>query len=233
MAVDFTNYIANAPASGVAAPTTGTANQQSLAAGTNNLNTSYSSFLQLLTAQLKNQDPTAPLDPNQFTAQIVQMTGVQQSLLTNNLLGQILTNAQTNNGYGAVGLIGKTVDAVGDTTELKGGQANWSYDLASTASSATITVSNDAGRVVWSGAATDLTSGSHDFSWDGKDANGQTLPDGQYKIKVAAVGPDGKAITAATYVRGVVTSIEQSDGDSLVAIGKTKLPLSAVTKVSA
>jgi flagellar basal-body rod modification protein FlgD len=232
MAVDISNYVNNQQPSGVKVGTGGTANEQSAAAGLENLTTSYSSFLKLLTAQLKNQDPTAPLDPNQFTAQIVQMTGVQQQLLTNNLLGQILTNSQTNNGYGAVGLIGKTVQAEGSAAELKDGQATWSYELPELAGAATINISNEAGRVVWSGDASDLTAGTHDFTWDGKDASGQALPDGTYKISVSATDANGKAMTPTTYIRGVVTALEQVDGASQVLIGKTRAALSGVVKVS-
>jgi flagellar basal-body rod modification protein FlgD len=232
MAVDITNYVNNQQPSGVKVGAGGTANEQSAAAGLENLNTSYSTFLKLLTAQLKNQDPTSPLDPNQFTAQIVQMTGVQQQLLTNNLLGQMLTSTQTNNGYGAVGLIGKTVQATGSATELKDGQAAWSYELPELASSAKISISNDAGRVVWTGDAADLTAGTHDFTWDGKDSNGQAMPDGTYTISVAALDANAKAMTPTTYIRGVVSALEQADGVSQVLIGKTRAPLSGVVKVS-
>ena len=47
---------------------------------------SEQTFLALMTTQLKNQDPLSPVDSNQFTQQIVQMTGVEQQLLTNDLL---------------------------------------------------------------------------------------------------------------------------------------------------
>ncbi|MEO6341472.1 MAG: flagellar hook assembly protein FlgD [Caulobacteraceae bacterium] len=232
MAVDFSNYVANAPASGIKAQTPGSATQQSLTAGTDNLTSSYSSFLKLLTAQLKNQDPTSPLDPNQFTAQIVQMTGVQQQLLTNNLLSQLVTNAQGSTGYGAVGLIGKTVQAAGSDTQLSGGQATWAYSLGAGTTTADLTVSNSSGRVVWKGKAADLSAGSHDFAWDGKDSTGAALPDGVYSLQVAAKGADGKEVAATTSISGVVTALEQANGVSQVVIGKVKVPLSAVSRVS-
>src|SRR5206468_750039 len=71
-------------------------------------------FLKLLTTQLKNQDPLSPLDSNQFTQQIVQMTGVEQQLYSNQLLQQLVNQG----GMGlssSVGLIGKTVAMQGDT----------------------------------------------------------------------------------------------------------------------
>jgi flagellar hook assembly protein FlgD len=70
-------------------------------------------FLSLLTTQLKNQDPLNPTDPTQFTQQITQMTGVEQQLLSNQLLQQLVTTqglAQASN------MIGKTVSAPGATS---------------------------------------------------------------------------------------------------------------------
>ena len=71
----------------------------------------FQSFLTLLTTQLKNQDPTSPLDTSQFTQQITQMTGVEQQLLSNQLLQQLVST------QGAVttsaNLLGDTVTAPG------------------------------------------------------------------------------------------------------------------------
>jgi flagellar basal-body rod modification protein FlgD len=74
----------------------------------------FNSFLTLLTTQLKNQDPTSPLDTNQFTQQITQMTGVEQQLLSNQLLQQLVT-AQ-GGVASAANLIGETITAPGATS---------------------------------------------------------------------------------------------------------------------
>ena len=79
----------------------------SLASMANN----FTTFLTLLTTQLKNQDPTSPLDTNQFTQQLTQMTGVEQQLQSNKLLQQ-LVNTQAGLGASA-NLIGKVVTAPG------------------------------------------------------------------------------------------------------------------------
>jgi flagellar hook assembly protein FlgD len=73
----------------------------------------FQSFLTLLTTQLKNQDPTSPLDTSQFTQQITQMTGVEQQLQSNQLLQQLVT-AQGGVAQ-AANLIGETVTAPGAT----------------------------------------------------------------------------------------------------------------------
>ena len=83
----------------------------SLNQGLGSLASNFQSFLSLLTTQLKNQDPTSPLDTSQFTQQITQMTGVEQQLLSNQLLQQ-LVSAQ-GGVTSSANLIGDTVTAPG------------------------------------------------------------------------------------------------------------------------
>src|SRR5258708_18015064 len=116
-------------ASPAAAPTT-----DKTALGRADLATNFNTFLSLLTTQLKNQDPLSPLDSNQFTQQLVQMTGVEQQLNTNDLLKQLVSN--TSGGVAtAVSLIGKDVKAVSDTANVSGGKAQWTYHLPTAAQS--------------------------------------------------------------------------------------------------
>ena len=67
----------------------------------------FQSFLQLLTVQLQNQNPLSPLDTNQFTQQLTQMTGVEQQLLSNQLLQSLVNQNQGSGLTAGVGLIGK------------------------------------------------------------------------------------------------------------------------------
>ena len=212
---------------------TSSSSATNLASGQSNLNVSYSTFLTLLTTQLKNQDPTSPLDTNQFTEQLVQMTGVQQQLLSNELLQTLVNQSGGAGGVSsAVGLIGKSVRASGDTATLSGGQANWSYTLPATAASATLTLTNAAGKTVWTGSAPDLSQGAHAFTWNGKDASGTQQPDGgAYKLSVAATDANGAAITAITELTGVVGSVQTVNGAAVLNVGKTQIPFTNVTEV--
>ena len=216
------------------AATTATATSN-LSAGSSNLNIGYNTFLTLLTTQLQHQDPTSPLDTNQFTSQLVQMTGVQQQLLSNELL-QTLVNQ--NGGAGgvsqAVGLIGKTVSAAGGAATLDGGQASWSYNLGSSAASATLTVKNSVGTTVWSGPAPSLAQGRHDFTWNGKDSQGNQLADGgAYTLTVTGADSAGAVVTASTELKGVVSSVETVNGATVLNIGKSQVPYSSVDEVEA
>src|SRR6187402_248688 len=78
----------------------------------------FDTFLQLLTTQLKNQNPLDPLDTNQFTQQLVQFTGVEQQLKTNEFLEAMMLANQNSGKSNAVGYIGKTITASGVKSEL-------------------------------------------------------------------------------------------------------------------
>src|SRR5580704_4887960 len=105
----MTTSTANVSA-GATNPTTQATINNSLASLASNSQT----FLTLLTTQLQNQDPLSPLDTNQFTSQLTQMSGVEQQLLGNQLL-QTLVTQQTGVGA-AASLIGATVSAPGATS---------------------------------------------------------------------------------------------------------------------
>jgi flagellar basal-body rod modification protein FlgD len=195
-------------------PTT-TANQTAL--GKASLADNFNTFLSLLTTQLKNQDPTAPLDSNQFTQQLVQMTSVEQQLNANDLLQQLVNN--TSNGITtAVSLIGKNVKAVSDNANLTGGQAKWTYNIPADASDLKVEVLDANGKVVHVEAPTDMKAGDHDFAWNGKDMTGTQLPDGPYTLRVTAKDGTGAQLATTNYVEGVVTGVTQSNGSTSITV---------------
>ena len=208
-----------------------TATQDTIAGAQKSLAGDQATFLKLLTAQLKNQDPLSPLDPNQFTQQLVSMTGVQQQIVTNQLLQQMVTR-QTGVGD-PVSLIGKTVTATSDSTSLTSGKADWLYSLQGPADTVKLVVKDTGGRVVYSTSQSTLTAGEHPFSWNGKDLRGNQLADGgTYTLTVTAQDASGATVTSKTYQRGVASSIEQANGETLVNVNGAKVPVSAVTAVS-
>ncbi len=200
-----------------------------IGAGSTLLASNFETFLSLLTSQLKNQDPLSPVDSNQFTAQLTQMAGVEQQLLTNDLLKGLL-EAQGGGGLaGAATYIGKEATAAWSATKFTDGEATWSYELASNAASAPLQVLDGSGNVVWSGDAPDRTTGVHDFTWDGEALTGNDGPDGQvYSLKVVARDTAGGAVGAQVLTRGRITGVEMYDGEPYLTVGNSILPLSTV-----
>ena len=137
----------------------------------------FDQFLSLLTTQLKTQDPTAPLNTNEFTAQLVQFASVEQQIKSNDTLNSLLKSTQTSNITNALGFVGKTISASGATTYLQNNSAKWSLD-AERGGTATITIKNEAGSVVQTKTMT-VNAGPQDFTWDGVMSGGAAAPAGK------------------------------------------------------
>jgi len=194
------------------------------------LNNDYNSFLQLLTTQLKNQDPLSPMDTNTFTQQLVAMNGVQQQLQTNSLLQQLVN--QSSGAGPAVDLIGKQVQAASPTVTMSNGTADWTYELDGTAASATLNVTDSTGKVVWSQPAPDLTSGKHDFTWNGKTTSGGQATSGTYTLSVTANDSSLKAVSTNVFVQGVVTGVQSGASGTMLNLGSTTINYTNITSVS-
>ena len=193
------------------------------------LASNFETFLSLLTAQLKNQDPLSPVDSNQFTAQLTQMAGVEQQLLTNDLLTSLLAAQNSGGLAGASNYIGKEATAAWSATKFTDGKANWSYELAGNAATAKLQVLDSTGRVVWEGNAPDKTTGVHEFTWDGKTTTGANAAEGSvYSLKVIAKDTANQAVDSQVLTRGRVTGVEMYDGQPYLTVGNSILPLSTV-----
>ena len=64
----------------------------------------------------------------------------------------------------------------------------------------------------------DRPAGALNFTWDGKNAQGNTLPAGQYTTKISATDADGKAVEVASEVSGIVVKVNYDKGYAEVVL---------------
>lgn len=76
-------------------------------------NVDYQSFLKLLVAQMKNQDPSNPMDSTQYVSQLATFSQVEQAIQSNTKLSQIL---QASSLGQADAIIGRTVTSADGLT---------------------------------------------------------------------------------------------------------------------
>jgi flagellar basal-body rod modification protein FlgD len=226
MQVNNSNPLNSNPSTSGAASPSGSNSASSLAQLSSNLN----NFLTLLTTQLQYQDPLSPMDSTQFTNQLVQFASVEQQIQSNKNLESLISLQQTNNMVGAVSYIGKEVEVTGQTATLKNGKATFSYTLPSDANAAVVGIYDANGKPV-SVSQAELTKGRHDFVWDGKDAQGNAVPEGQYTIQVTAVDSNNSQITPTYTTDGTVTSVGIEKGVATLDLNGVQVPLSNVVRV--
>jgi flagellar basal-body rod modification protein FlgD len=190
----------------------------------------FDTFLQLLTTQLRNQNPLDPLDTNAFTQQLVQFSSVEQQLKTNEFLSA-LVQANTNSVQtNAVNYIGKTVSAEGVRSELVNGKAVWNFSLED-AADVSVTIKDKSGNVVYTEQG-ELQAGTGQFTWDGKTSTGAKAPDGTYSISMTGLNAEGKNVPITTEFTGVVTGVDFTGSEPVLLIGPTRVNLSGVKAIT-
>lgn len=190
----------------------------------------FDTFLKLLTTQLQHQDPTNPMSSDQFTQQLVQMSGVEQSIQTNRNLETLLTAYSIQNSNLSVSLLGKEITGSGTGALLADGEATWSFAVAGDAPDTTLQVINSDGATVYT-EKMDAAKGDHQFAWDGKDSQGNEMPDGTYFLKIVANDSTGQPVAVDTRTTGVVTAIDLSTTDPLLTVNGAQIRYSQVVSV--
>jgi flagellar basal-body rod modification protein FlgD len=194
----------------------------------------FQTFLKLLTTQLQNQDPTSPMDSNQFTQQLVMYSQVEQQIASNDNLTKLIALGQNQTSNLAMSYLGKNVVLSDGTGLLTSSKADWTYGLNNDAAATMLTVKNSSGQVVYSKQvdAAGNTAGTHDFSWDGKDSNGDPEADGLYTLVVSSTAKDGSAVSSSIASKALVSGVDLSGTSPQLVIGSSEVPLSSASLVT-
>lgn len=178
-----------------------------------------SSFLTLLVAQLKNQDPTNPLQNNELTTQLAQISTVSGIEKLNTTLGSVSGQLNNSQSLQASTLIGHGVMVPG-TTILAGNETTTPFgvELAQGADKVTATITDKSGKVVRTIELGALSAGVHTFSWDGTQTDGTTAPDSAYNVSISASN-NGTQLVAQPLNFALVNGVTRSDSGSLLDLG--------------
>ena len=191
----------------------------------------FDTFLSILTTQLKNQNPLDPLDTNQFTQQLVQFSGVEQQLKTNDFLETLMLAGQNTAKSDAVSYIGKEVTSSGKTGELTDDDAVfWAYSADANATNANVTIKDANGQVVYTQNGP-LNVGPGTFRWDGIGGDGSAKPNGVYTIDIKGTDANGKAVKISTASIGVVTAVDFTGDIPILTVGSRRVAITDVTDV--
>lgn len=200
-----------------AAPAAATASRGS---GGPRLSADLGTFLTLLTTQLRNQDPTKPMDTETLTQQLVQFATVEQQLQGNQTLGKLLELQQAGQLAGTANLVGRRVTLETDRLPLQDGSAEVVLPPAGRAREALVQVRDAAGSVIRT-ATVMLGATPTRWQWDGRDARGAARPDGAYAVTVAGRAADGTTVPVGFGVSGRVTGAARVDGELVLRLGAT------------
>jgi flagellar basal-body rod modification protein FlgD len=178
------------------------------------LASNFTTFLTLLTTQLKHQNPLEPLDTNQFTQQLVQFAGVEQQMKMNTQIASLISIEQSAQSTAAMAYLGATATVDGSTTKLASGKAQWTFTSDKPAT-----------------GSISINAGKQNFAWDGKGNNGTQWPDGNYKMTISAKDTSGNAVTVSTTVQGTVDSVDLTSTPPTLSIGGSNFTVDKIKNV--
>ena len=171
-------------------------------------------FLELLVAQMNNQDPLSPQENGEFIAQLAQFSTVEGIGNLNTSMESLLSGYQSSQALQASSMVGRTVivpadQAVVDTEAGLEGQ----LALQQNSTNVFVNIYDQAGSLVKTINLGSQEAGMHDFTWDGTDASGNLAEPGIYTVEaMASIG--GKNTQMATLLPANVDSVSLGVGGS-------------------
>ncbi len=190
-------------------------------------------FMRLFTKQLQYQNPMDPMDNYQMATQMAQFNTVDALSRMTQSISNLESYQASANSLQAVGLIGKKVEATGNTISIQQGQATeGSYQLAKTGKVAIQVFDANGNTVrVIDGGIKDPA--KQKFIWDGKNQQGSSLPEGIYGFRVSAVDENNQSIPVKTYRVGTVSGISFENGITYLQLGPDRITVNEVLAVLA
>jgi len=180
---------------------------------------------------VQHQDPLSPLEPTEFTGQLVQFASVEQSIATNKHMEDLLAVQNASLASSVVGFIGTEVEAEINNLPVQDGEAHFNYTLSDNAKNVVIAIMDDKGNIKHTKAG-ELAAGTHDYTWDGKDANGVQVPDGAYIVSVTPIGFTDEPVAVKTVIKADITGVSMESGSTMLDADGVLIPLEQVLTVN-
>ena len=181
-------------------------------------------FLTLLVAQLKNQDPSSPLKPYEFAAQLAQFSSVEQLTKLNTAVGDQTAAARMAALVGqtslSASLIGRQVVVSGDQVSVpSSGAARVRVEVGAGGGHAKLLIKDSTGAVVATRSLGPVGPGMQTLTVSGG------LPPGKWHYEVSVQGPGGASVGVTSFTTGVVTGVEFSNGKISLHLGDLQVSL--------
>ena len=201
------------------------------AASKNSSNETQDRFLNLLVAQMKNQDPLNPLDNAQVTSQLAQLSTVQGIENMNKSLQALASSLGVNQMTQAANLIGRGVLVPGNTLSPVELRDVIGFDLSRPADNVSVSIHDAAGGLVRNLNLGPRDVGVNVLAWDGLTENGSPAPAGEYSFSVKA-DQGGQAISSTQLSLGMVNSVSQnSQGVQLNLAGNKSVGYAEIRQI--
>jgi flagellar basal-body rod modification protein FlgD len=190
-------------------------------------------FLELLVTQLANQDPLNPQDSQAFAAQLADFSSLEQlSQINTNLESGLQADQQLAGALQssmAAGMIGRTVIAVDNRVRLEDGSATLAWESTETPASLSVEIYGNLGQLI-SSRSVEVQENQR-WQWDGKDAQGNSLPDAEYQLRFVAEDSSGASITVRSLLEGPVATVRYRNGEAWLLVNGVEVDLGSIAEI--
>lgn len=191
------------------------------------------SFMKLMLAQMKHQDPTNPMQSHELAAQLAQFSSVEQMQNMNSTLNDIKAGQKPTESFQALNFIGKAVS--GDSSKLTRAKGDKSHDISfslpDSAKEGKIRIRDSSGETVRTVDLKDLKKGSNNYVWNGLDEKGNAAPSGDFQMFIEAINSNGQKLAAKTDFEGVITGVNYTPEGPVLLVGTQSVKLKDVKKI--
>ncbi|MEP1214073.1 MAG: flagellar hook assembly protein FlgD [Marinobacter sp.] len=191
-------------------------------------------FMELMIAQLKNQNPLEPQDNGEFISQLAQFSSLEEMQGLSGSVDDVANQFRSTQALQASAMVGRTVLAPSSIGILGAdGEISGNVEVPASTSGLRISIENEAGERVRQIDMGSQQAGVTGFSWDGKDGNGNSLPPGPYKVVAEASYPDGPE-QLRTMMSANVDSVSLGKGGNITLnlAGMGSIALSDVEQIN-
>jgi len=219
------------PAAGNAS--TSSSSTSGAAGGSSGVSLGGTDFLTLMLAQLKNQDPTSPVDSNTFLSQLASLSEVQGITNLNTSFSALSSSLSSSQALQASSLLGHQALVGSSTATLTtaGGTITGAVAVPQTTSSVTLNISDSSGVLVQQINLGAQSTGIANFTWNGTEGDGSAAPPGTYTLSAQVAGvASGTAVN--TYVNGTVLSVAMGAGTAGLTLNVAGLVAVAFSNVA-
>lgn len=199
-----------------------------------NANIDKDAFFKLMLAQLKNQDPTNPMQSHEMAAQLAQFSALEQMQNMNSTLTEMRSAQRPLENFQSLSLIGKSVD--GDTAKVIRGPKDHDHDfrfqLPRDASTVSVRVRDADGNVVRTYEVKSAKAGENKITWNGEDENGRRVGEGDYEFFAEAKDAGDQKIPITTEFSGKISGVSFGAGGVVLHVGNQSIRMTDVKKIT-
>lgn len=190
-------------------------------------------FFKLMIQQMKQQDPTNPLQSHEMAAQLAQFSSIEQLGNINTTLSEMKQEQKPSLQFQALGMIGKVVS--GDAAQVIRSEGDkiheLQFDLPVDAPDVKVTVKNELGEPVRTFQLKNLKPGPNGLTWNGLQDNGTAARPGNYRFEIDAKSSVGKKLHVKTDFSGEISGVNFTAQGPILLVGEKTIRLSDVRKI--